>query len=167
MSPPHSRFSPVIHHVAPGQKCCIIEGHILAEKKGLIMPMSREHKAALAQGRKESRAIKSYLSALGSRRPGRPVTADSVRKRIESIDGRLAKEEDPLRKVTLHQEKLDAQKALKDIEGREDIARLEKGFVEVAKSYSERKGISYTAWRQAGVPASVLNEAGVARSRRG
>jgi hypothetical protein len=130
------------------------------------MPMSEEHKAALAQGRRESRAIKAYLEALGSRRPGRPVTADSVRKRIESIDEKLATEDDPLKQLDLRQERLDAEAALKEVEAKEDIDELEKSFVETAKSYSERKGISYAAWRQVGVPAGVLKEAGVPRTRK-
>lgn len=130
------------------------------------MPMSEEHKAALAQGRRESRAIKAYLEALGSRRPGRPVTADSVRKRIESIDEKLATEEDPLKQLDLRQEKLDAEETLKEVEAKEDIDELEKSFVEVAKSYSERKGISYAAWRQVGVPAGVLKDAGIPRTRK-
>lgn len=130
------------------------------------MPMSEEHKAALAQGRRESRAIKAYLEALGSRRPGRPVTADSVRKRIETIDEKLATEEDPLRQLDLRQERLDAEATLKEVEAKEDIDELEKSFVEVAKSYSERKSISYAAWRQAGVPASTLKEAGIPRTRK-
>lgn len=130
------------------------------------MPMSEEHKAALAQGRRESRAIKAYLEALGSRRPGRPVTADSVRKRIESIDEKLAGEEDPLKQLDLRQERLDAEATLKEVEAKEDIDELEKSFVEVAKSYSERKGISYAAWRQVGVPASTLKEAGIPRTRK-
>jgi len=129
--------------------------------------MSDEHKAALAQGRRESRAIKAYLEALGSRRPGRPVTAESVRKRIASIDERLATEEDPLKQLELRQEKLDAQETLKEVESKEDIDQLEKAFIKAAKSYSERKGISYTAWRQVGVPARVLKEAGIPRTRQG
>jgi DNA primase catalytic subunit len=129
--------------------------------------MSDEHKAALAQGRRESRVIKAYLEALGSRRPGRPVTAESVRKRIASIDERLATEEDPLKQLELRQEKLDAQETLKEVESKEDIDQLEKAFIEAAKSYSERKGISYTAWRQVGVPARVLKEAGIPRTRQG
>lgn len=129
------------------------------------MPMSEEHKAALAQGRRESRAIKAYLEALGSRRPGRPVTAESVRKRIASIDERVQTEDDPLKQLELRQEKIDAQNALKEVESKEDIDELEKAFIQAAKSYSERKGISYTAWRQVGVPARVLKEAGVPRTR--
>lgn len=129
------------------------------------MPMSDEHKAALAQGRRESRAIKAYLEALKSRRPGRPVTPESVRKRIESIDERLAAEDDPLKQLELRQEKIDAEGTLKEVESKEDIDELERGFIDAAKPYSERKGISYTAWRQVGVPARVLKEAGIPRTR--
>lgn len=129
------------------------------------MPMSDEHKAALAQGRRESRAIKAYLEALKSRRPGRPVTPESVRKRIESIDERLAAEDDPLKQLELRQEKIDAEGTLKEVESKEDIDALERGFIDAAKPYSERKGISYTAWRQVGVPARVLKEAGIPRTR--
>ena len=34
-----------------------------------------------------------------------------------------------------------------------------------AKGYSERKGISYAAWREAGVPAATLKAAGISRGR--
>lgn len=129
------------------------------------MPMSPEHKAALAQGRRESRAIKSYLGALGARRPGRPVTAESVRKRIDSLQEKLSNEDDPLKQLDIRQEIIDAEATLKEVEAKEDIEELEKGFVDVAKSYSERKGISYAAWRQVGVPASVLKQAGIPRTR--
>lgn len=131
------------------------------------MQMSPEHKAALVRGRRESRAIKSYLEALGSRRPGRPVTTDSVNRRLESIDQRLSDETDPLRQLDLRQDRLDAEAALKGVEAKEDIDSLESAFVEVAKTYSERKGISYPAWRQVGVPAAVLKKAGVPRTRQG
>jgi hypothetical protein len=120
----------------------------------------------LAKGRRESRLIKAYLSSLRSRRPGRPVTADSIRSRLQGIESRLASETDPLKLLDLHQEKLDAEEALQSAQASEDAGETEKGFVEVASSYSERKGISYTAWRQVGVPASVLKAAGIPRTRR-
>ena len=34
----------------------------------------------------------------------------------------------------------------------------------VARGYSQRSGISYTAWRQVGVAPSVLTKAGISRS---
>ena len=127
------------------------------------MAMTQEHKDALAQGRREARAIKSYLEALGSRRPGRPVTPDSLRQRIERLDAKIATEKDPLRRVDLVQQRLDAADALKRVSASADLDALEAGFIEYADSYSERKGITYAAWREAGVPASVLRKAGIGR----
>lgn len=130
------------------------------------MTMTPEHKAALAQGRRESRAVKGYLKALQSRRPGRPVNSESLRKRVETIEGRLGTESDPLKKLELHQEKLDADDMLKSLEAKRDAGQMQAEFVKEANSYSERKGISYSAWRQMGVPAAVLKEAGIPRTRR-
>jgi hypothetical protein len=45
-----------------------------------------------------------------------------------------------------------------------DITALEAEFVKVAKSYSQRQGISYATWRDVGVEASVLKAAGIPRS---
>ncbi|NIA25663.1 MAG: hypothetical protein GWP04_08850 [Gammaproteobacteria bacterium] len=130
------------------------------------MAMSEEHKAALAQGRRESRMVKGYLEALGSRRPGRPITRESLQRKLDNLDGKIAVEEDPLRKVELIQQRIEAEQALSAVSESADVAVFEAGFIEVAKSYSERKGISYSAWRQIGVPADVLRKAGVPRTRR-
>ena len=130
------------------------------------MAMTQAHKDALAQGRREARAVKSYLEALGARRPGRPVTPESVKKRLEGIEQKIEDEDNELKKVDLIQARLDAEEQLAELEDAPDVDSLEQGFVEVAKSYSERKGITYSAWREAGVPAAVLKEAGVPRTRR-
>ena len=129
------------------------------------MAMSSEHKAALAQGRREGRAVKSYLESLGSRRPGRPVTPERLRDKITALEARIAAESDPLKALEMRQERLDAQATLSRAEASEDFAVLEASFVEQARSYSERKGISYSAWREAGVAAEVLRRAGIARTR--
>ena len=47
-----------------------------------------------------------------------------------------------------------------------DLSGLEADFVAVAKEYSQRKGISYAAWREVGVEPAVLKKAGVTRSAR-
>ena len=44
-----------------------------------------------------------------------------------------------------------------------DLTAVEEGFVKAAKSYSERKGISYSTWREVGVSADVLKRAGISR----
>ncbi len=126
------------------------------------MAMSPEHKAVLAKGRVEARAIKAYLSAIGSRPRGRPVTREVLEKRIADLEGRIEQEEDPLKSVRLRQERIDNERALASFNS-VDLDSLEAGFVENAASYSDRNGISYSAWREAGVPASVLRAAGIAR----
>ena len=131
------------------------------------MAMSAEHKAALAQGRREARAIKAYLDALANRRPGRPVTAETLGQRIARLDARIAAEENALKAVELRQQRLEAESSLSAIGEQADIGALEKGFVAAVAGYSERKGISYSAWRESGVPASVLKSAGIPRTRRG
>ena len=129
------------------------------------MAMSAEHKAALAKGRRESHAVKRYLEALGNRRPGRPVTPERLRERIAELGARVEEESDPLKALELRQQRIDAEATLAQAEAAEDMSHLEKAFVRVAKPFSERKGISYSAWRQSGVPADVLRRAGIARTR--
>ena len=54
--------------------------------------MSSAHKAALARGREEGRAVRRYLEAIERNRPrrGRKRTPESVRKRLAVVDERLA-----------------------------------------------------------------------------
>jgi len=131
------------------------------------MAMSDEHKAALAQGRKESRAVKDYLSALSSRRPGRPVTKESLRSKIDALNAKMNAEDDSLRRLEMIQSRLDAEDRLAELQDAVDLDTVEEAFVAVAKSYSERKGITYSAWREAGVAAATLKAAGIPRTRRG
>lgn len=131
------------------------------------MAMSPEHKAALVQGRKEAKAIKTYLDALGSRKPGRPVTKSSVEKRLASIDTRLKDESDALKRLDLHQSRIEAEGALSGLSDTIDLTELENEFAQVVRGYADRKGISYGAWRNVGVSAATLKKAGIPRTRRG
>ncbi len=131
------------------------------------MAMSAEHKAALAEGRRQAKAIKAYLEALGSRKPGRPVTADSLKKKIDSLNEKISSETDPLKRVDMVQQRLDAEDGLSNLASNVDFGQLESDFVKAAKGYSSRKGITYSAWREAGVPAEVLRRADIPRTRRG
>jgi hypothetical protein len=53
---------------------------------------------------------------------------------------------------------------LEGFDTRADLSDLEAEFVAAAKGYSERKGISYAAWREAGVSAATLSAAGISRA---
>lgn len=46
-----------------------------------------------------------------------------------------------------------------------NLARLEPAFVEHARSYAERHGMTYQAWQEAGVPDEVLARAGIGPDR--
>jgi hypothetical protein len=132
-----------------------------------IVAMSAEHKAAIAQGRREAKAIKAYLEAISvPKRRGRPMTPEGLEARIAELDDRIRDEGDPLARVDLYQARLDAQASLDQLSATVDVDALEAGFVEYAASYSTRKGITWPAWREAGVSAEVLRAAGIKRTRR-
>ena len=128
--------------------------------------MSSEHKEALAQGREQSRSVRRYLEALERHRPrrGRKRTPDSIRRQLDSIEAKLA-DADPLSRLNLLQERVDLQNELDSLEEGVDLGALEEDFVVAAKAYGERKGITYSVWREAGVDAAVLRRAGISRGR--
>lgn len=127
--------------------------------------MSKDHKEALAVGRAEGRSVRSYLEALESSRPkrGRKRTKESISSRLERIDDELASA-DALKKLQLTQEHLNLVEELANMDRGVDISALESEFCRVAKGYAERKGISYAAFRQIGVPAAVLKKASISRA---
>lgn len=127
--------------------------------------MSSDHKEALAIGRAEGRSVRAYLEALESTRPkrGRKRTKDSINSRLGTIASDL-EGANPLKRLQLAQEELDLMEELTGMDKGIDMGELESEFVKVAKSYGDRKGISYNAFREVGVSASLLKEAGVSRS---
>ena len=124
-----------------------------------------EHKAAMATGRTEARAVKNYLEALELHKPkrGRKRTPESIGVRLTKIDAEL-EAADPMRKLTLVQERRDLEQELQSLEIEVDLTDLEAAFVTAAKSYGQRKGISYGAWREVGVSAATLKAAGITRA---
>lgn len=129
--------------------------------------LSEEHKKALAKGRRQAKAVRDYLDALeAEKQRGRSVDEDTLKERIDKYQSQVDEEDNAAKRVELIQKRLDAEKKLAELEERPDIEKLETAFKGAVKEYSERKGITYTAWREAGVPASVLRDAGVPRTRR-
>lgn len=130
-----------------------------------MTPMSADHKAALAEGRQQSRAVRDYLEALEAHRPkrGRKRTPESVQKRLDAIESQLD-DANPLSRLQLVQERLDLQAEREAMDSTIDLTAIEEAFVSSAQPYGERKGISFAAWRELGVPADVLKRAGISRS---
>jgi hypothetical protein len=124
-----------------------------------------EHKAAMAEGRTQSRSIAAYLEALETHKPkrGRKRTPDSIDKRLTAIDKAL-ETANPIKRLSLIQERLDLLNEKESLEGNVDLSAFEDEFVSAAAGYSERKGISYAAWRSMGVPPAILKRAGISRA---
>jgi hypothetical protein len=130
--------------------------------------MSDEHKAALAKGRAQARAVRDYLEELEKRsKPGRRVSKEELQKRLDDTVAQIAEEDDPAKRVELIQRRIDLEDRLGDAGDEVDMEALEAAFVDAVGEYSERKGISYSAWRELGVPAATLRAGGVPRTRRG
>ena len=127
--------------------------------------MTDEHKAALAKGRMEGRIVREYLEGLRATKPkrGRKRTPETIRKQLEAVDVELASAS-PLDELLLVQERRDLEAELAAKSNSIDMDALESAFVDVAKSYSDSKSISYASWRDVGVPAGTLKQAGISRS---
>jgi hypothetical protein len=139
-----------------------------AVKKAAAKPrgMTAAHKAALAQGRRESRAINRYLDALkaGRGKRGRKRTPSSIEARLSKIS-RTFDDASPMQQLELTQERMNLELEKTRLETRADLSALEKEFISVAKGYAARRGISSSAFRSMGVPADVLTKANVKRTR--
>ena len=128
--------------------------------------MSDEHKAALAEGRRQGRAVRNYLEAVEATKPkrGRKRTPESIEARLGRIDEEI-EDAPPTKRLELVQERMDLQAELAAMADTPDLTDLRAAFVADAKAYGERKGISYAAWREVGVDAATLKEAGISRGR--
>src|SRR5436309_1139229 len=131
-------------------------------------PMSDSHKAALAEGREQGRAVRRYLEALEAHKPrrGRKRTPESIEKRLAAIEDRLP-DADPLTRLQLVQERMDLQRQLQASDSAVDLHELEEEFVKAAPDYSRRKRITYAAWREAGIDPAILRRAGIRRGSGG
>ena len=133
-------------------------------KKKQARQMSDDHKAALAEGRAQGRAVRVYLEALAANKPkrGRKRTSDSIAKRLDAIAAELV-DADPLKQLQLTQEQLDLQAEMETTDVVVDLSALEQDFIAAAGPYAMRKGIGYAAFRSVGVPPAVLRAAGISR----
>lgn len=117
--------------------------------------MSEESKAKVQEGMAEARAIRAYLGLVQSdgfrNRGPRARSAVELEKAIDAAT-------DPVERLKLRSQL----RAAVDIEMNE--ADLVKNFVEHCAAFSEKWGIIYADWRDEGVPATVLKEAGISRA---
>jgi hypothetical protein len=95
-----------------------------------------------------------------------------MRRTIEGFTARLLKIDellvsaDPLARLHLTQERIDLHAELVRVTNGQDpdLSTIEKEFVRVARQYGDLAGITFAAWRQVGVDAEVLDQAGIVRT---
>jgi hypothetical protein len=123
--------------------------------------MAKREDDPQAQAMRDMWAVRRYLEQLD--RPPRRVDREGLEAEIDRVRAELTGDQDSLARVQLVQRRIDLEAALAacDQEPEDHTA----GFVDAAARYSERKGITWPAWRQVGVPAAVLRQAGVQRTR--
>lgn len=138
----------------------------MAKKTAKKKAMSDDHKAALAEGRRQGAAVSAYLDALESHKPkrGRKRTPESIQRQLTEIEQALDNT-GPAAKLDMLQRRRDLERDLENLSEDNDITHLETAFVEVAADYSSRRGIEYATWREAGVSAATLRAAGISRGR--
>ncbi|MET0428101.1 MAG: hypothetical protein ABW026_06340 [Microvirga sp.] len=109
--------------------------------------------------------MRNYLDGLRAAKPkrGRKRTADTIKKRLEVVESLLV-EASPIDELRLIQERRDLTEELSTVGTGVDLGALEAEFVQIAASYGARQGISYSSWREIGVPAAVLKQAGIPRT---
>jgi len=126
--------------------------------------MTDAHKKALAHGRELGRAVRDYLEYLEWSKPTRGRKRDTSPERLAEVDAQIAETNSPLERLLLIQLRKDLEAAADTEDDPAEAERLRKAFVKAARPYSKSKGITYSAWREAGVPADVLRDAGITRS---
>ena len=122
--------------------------------------MATNKRTQAPSARTETAYVRIYLESLQSpRHPGKR-TPEWLQSQVALLPERIHEEMDPLKQLELRQRLLDCQADLLEQQGT-NADEAEQGFVRVALPFSERKGITYAAWRAQGVPARVLKEAGM------
>lgn len=117
----------------------------------------------------QARLVRRYLSAIESTRRGRGIkrTTDAIGNRITKLDELLVSA-DPLTRVHLTQERIElhAEQVRLNNGSQPPLAQLERDFIRVVRSYSDRNGITFAAWRQVGVDTKVLDRAGIHKAEK-
>jgi hypothetical protein len=127
--------------------------------------MSEEQKASMAEGRRQSRVVKTYLRFLeGSQGGKKQRNLDEIAGDLVRVDNQLESAHG-VDRLTLLQEREDLQRQALEAQP-DNYDAIEEQFITVAHSYGSRKGISYSTWREFGVSKNVLETAGIPRTRR-
>lgn len=117
----------------------------------------------MADGRRHSRAVNAYLAALEAPAPSPAMVAHLERLEAAAVRA-LEGARSPVKRLLALERLEGARAAAAGARAeRERFEVLEAAFLEHAAEYGRRQGLSWSTWRRAGVPAAVLEAAGIGR----
>lgn len=123
--------------------------------------------SAMQTGLRQAKVVRRYLEIISNEE------SHHERRSPEFLAAKLAETEEKIRTTDDVMVRLEAIQYRANLEERIAAAvappardEAEADFIEVAAEYGQRKGISYPTWRAFGVPASVLQKAGITRTLR-
>src|SRR6202022_810998 len=103
--------------------------------------MSDAHKKALAVGREQGRAVRSYLEWLELRSPRRGRKRDTSPERIAEVDQQITDTDSVLQRLQLIQLRRDLEAAAESEDDPREEERLRRAFVKSARADGGSKGI--------------------------
>lgn len=116
----------------------------------------------MLHGVAQAKTLQAYIDALTDA-PTTKWTPETLKKQLEGVEENLAAANSALQKLTLIQRKLDIEKQLGILCGVQSFEQIEQAFVDIGLDLATRKGITYEAFRLIGIPAGVLERAGIKR----
>mgnify|MGYP003335047545 FL=1 len=125
--------------------------------------LTEEHLQALARGRSEGAIVRRYLNLLDERKPrrGKQISVDELNFRIDQINSELKDCSAAADRLKLIKKRKSLEARLSLVATPDELSEAEDAFVEIAFEYSQRKGIGFDVFREAGVPSKVLKRAKV------
>ena len=126
------------------------------------MPTPKQEKQELSP-QAVAAIIGRYLDLVAlPKKPRGRRTPEYLQKRVTQLNELLASGDyGGVARVEMIQERMECERDLAHATDTSELEEAEKGFIEHAAPWAQRKGISRRALREAGVPASVLKEAGI------
>lgn len=130
-----------------------------ASRKTAVAPKPQTDRAAKVGATK---AVDAYLRALENTKPrrGRKPDPDALRRKV-AVAAADVTETSGLAQLVAMEKRNRLEQQLEDLEQVTSLVDLEAGFVEAAAIVAEAKGLSRQTFREFGVPADVLDRAGV------
>ncbi|QBQ74846.1 hypothetical protein [Caudovirales GX15bay] len=113
-----------------------------------------------ARKRRQHRIVRQYLEMLPASGRGQARDAAAIQTDLDAVMAELANGVAGIDRLMLTQRRLDLEAELGE-DGGPSIDELEQEFIAEAFEYAQRKGISRQAFREVGVPARVLRDAGL------